>query len=92
MWDLLVWKGAHPQTPVSVAAKPRYFAELDLPATIHNLLEDCPAFWASPEFEQPLQDVAALAPHWVQQVPPALSGVLACWSPPLLQRARPLPG
>ena len=78
MWDLLVWKGAHPQSPVSVSAKPRYFAELDLPATIHNLLEDGPEFWASPEFEQPLQDIAALVPDWVQQVPPALPGMPVC--------------
>ena len=88
MWDLLVWKGAHPQSPVSVSAKPRYFAELDLPATVHNLLEGCPEFWASPEFEQPLQDIAALVPDWVQQVPPASPGMPVCWSHPSLQQAR----
>lgn len=71
MWDLLVWGGAHPQSPISVTSKPRYFSELDLPASIHNLLEHCPEFWSSEEFEQPLQDIAALAPDWVTQACPA---------------------
>ena len=68
MWDLLVWKGAHSQAPVAVAAKPHYFSELDLPATIHNLLQHCPDFWTSPEFEQPLHALPTFAADWVQQV------------------------
>lgn len=65
MWHLLVWVGRHPQAPVTVAAKPHYFCELNVPATIDNLLEHCPGFWTSPEFEKCVTsgDVLALDPE-----------------------------
>ncbi len=49
VWDLLTWRSKHPHAPVTVAAAPQYFAELDVPRTVGNLLRECPRFWASPE-------------------------------------------
>lgn len=54
MWDLLVWKGKHPQAPVAVAAKPYYFSELDIKHTMQNILKHHQEFFAS---EQMLQTV-----------------------------------
>ena len=48
-WQLLVWKGRHSQSPVAVANKPYYFCELDVVATVKNLIRGCPHFWTSQE-------------------------------------------
>lgn len=54
-WRHLVWAGKHPQAPVAVAAKPHYFGELDVAATVRNLLGSCPEFWESRELRQSLE-------------------------------------
>jgi hypothetical protein len=50
VWHLLVWGGKHSQAPVAVAARPQYFCELEVVATVQKFLDDCPGFWSSPEF------------------------------------------
>lgn len=37
------------QAPVAVASKTHYFCELDVVATVRNLLDRCPDFWRSEE-------------------------------------------
>ncbi|WIA18938.1 hypothetical protein OEZ85_003607 [Tetradesmus obliquus] len=49
VWQLLVWAGKHDQAPVAVAARPHYFAELDVDRTLLALARHCPGFWASEE-------------------------------------------
>lgn len=49
VWEYLVWRGKHDQAPVAVAAKPHYFAELDVPKTLRNLAKYYPEFWCSDE-------------------------------------------
>lgn len=60
-WHLLVWGGKHPQAPVAVANKPHYFCELDLVATVRNLLRHCPEFWSSQELRRSLAEGQWLA-------------------------------
>jgi hypothetical protein len=48
-WHYLVWNGRHSQSPVAVANKPYYFCELDVVATVRNLIKRCPQFWTSQE-------------------------------------------
>lgn len=69
-WRHLVWAGRHPQAPVAVAAKPHYFAELDVPATVRNLLRECPEFWESREMRKSLEggEWLALDPAYIAQV------------------------
>ncbi|KAK9844044.1 hypothetical protein WJX81_002911 [Elliptochloris bilobata] len=53
VWDLLVWRGKHAQAPVAVAAKPHYFGELDVAASVAALASaDGGAFWRSPEVRE----------------------------------------
>jgi hypothetical protein len=51
-WSLLRWGGRHAQAPAAVAARPHYFCELDVPATVASLLRSCPGFWRSREMEE----------------------------------------
>ena len=67
-WHLLVWAGQRPQTPVVMAAKPGHFAELDVVATVRNLARECPRFWTSQQFVQPLKDIVNVAPDWFCRV------------------------
>jgi hypothetical protein len=60
-WPLLAWAGKHPQAPVAVAAKPHYFCELDVAATVDALAARCPAFWASEEVAASVRGGALLA-------------------------------
>ncbi|KAI8462873.1 MAG: hypothetical protein J3K34DRAFT_527439 [Monoraphidium minutum] len=60
-WRHLVWAGRHPQAPVAVAAKPHYWAELDVPATLRNLARGCPEFWESRELRRSLESGEWLA-------------------------------
>ncbi|KAK3285621.1 hypothetical protein CYMTET_6781, partial [Cymbomonas tetramitiformis] len=50
VWKELEWIGKHPQAPVTVAAKPHYFCELNVLRTVHNFVERVPEFWGSAEF------------------------------------------
>jgi hypothetical protein len=54
-WHFLVWAGKHPQAPVAVAAKPHYFCELDVAATVRKLAGSCPEFWESRELRRSLE-------------------------------------
>lgn len=54
-WRHLVWAGRHPQAPVAAAAKPHYFCELDVPATVKKLSGSCPGFWESRELRKSLE-------------------------------------
>ena len=45
VWDLLEWMGRHPQAPVTVAAKPHYFCELNVLRTVKNFVDEVPQFW-----------------------------------------------
>ena len=54
-WQDLAWTGKHPQSPVTVAAKPYYFCELDVKATVENFLDDVPLFWKSDELWESLE-------------------------------------
>ena len=56
VWHLLAWRSPHPHAPVTVAASPHYWAQLDVPATVRSLLRDCPRFWSSSELHQTLRD------------------------------------
>lgn len=56
VWHLLAWQSKNPHAPVTVAAAPAYWAQLDVVATVRNLLADCPRFWASQELHNSLQD------------------------------------
>jgi hypothetical protein len=56
VWDLLAWRSPHPHAPVTVAASPHYWAQLDVPATVRSLLRNCPRFWTSDELHQTLRD------------------------------------
>lgn len=49
VWQHLRWGGARSHSPVAVAANPLYFAELDVAATVNELVTHCPAFWTSEE-------------------------------------------
>lgn len=73
MWDLLVWRGKHPQAPVTVAAKPNYFSELDMKKTIENLLTHHPQFFASDQMLRSLTygDITAMDRLYFCQVWPA---------------------
>lgn len=77
MWDLLVWRGKHPQAPVTVAAKPHYFSELDMKKTIKNLLKYHPEFFASDQMLKSLEsgDITALDRPYFCQVANLLSNV-----------------
>ncbi|GBF88978.1 hypothetical protein Rsub_01477 [Raphidocelis subcapitata] len=68
-WRHLVWAGRHPQAPVAVAAKPHYFSELDVVATVRNLLRDCPEFWESHEVRRSLEggEWLALDPAYIAE-------------------------
>eukprot|EP00884_Botryococcus_braunii_P004794 jgi/Botrbrau1/14315/Bobra.0287s0008.1 len=61
VWDLLVWAGKHPQSPISVVAKPHYWAELAVIPTIQRFLDDCPDFWSSEELLDTFKSGAFLA-------------------------------
>ncbi|CAI6010074.1 unnamed protein product [Closterium sp. NIES-65] len=50
-WHRLVWAGKHAQTPVTVAARPHYFCELDISGTMKNFLREVPEFWLVREME-----------------------------------------
>lgn len=84
MWDLLVWQGKHPQAPVTVAAKPNYFSELDIKKTIENLLTDHPRFFASDQMLKSLMagDITAMDRPYFCQVWPAamlwMPGLATC--------------
>jgi len=53
VWDRLVWRGKHAQAPVAVAAKPHYFGELDVVASVAALAAaDGGAFWRSVEVRE----------------------------------------
>ena len=53
VWERLVWRGKHAQAPVAVAAKPHYFGELDVVASVAALARaDGGAFWRSPEVRE----------------------------------------
>lgn len=72
-WHLLKWRGQHPQAPVSVAAKPHYFCELDIPATVQSIAgsSDGDAFWESAEFQSSIApgDILALdQQHWAATI------------------------
>jgi hypothetical protein len=56
VWHLLAWNSAHPHAPVTVAASPHYWAQLDVSATVRSLLGDCPCFWRSDELHQTLRN------------------------------------
>ena len=56
VWDLLTWRSPHPHAPVTVAASPHYWAQLDVAATVHSLLQYCPRFWHSDELHQTLRN------------------------------------
>ncbi len=56
VWHLLAWRSPHPHAPVTVAASPHYWAQLDVPATVRSILRDCPRFWSSHELHQTLRD------------------------------------
>ncbi|CAI5978343.1 unnamed protein product [Closterium sp. NIES-65] len=60
-WHRLVWAGKHAQTPVTVAARPHYFCELDISGTMKNFLREVPEFWSSHELRKTLQDGALLS-------------------------------
>jgi len=48
-----VWRGKHSQAPVAVAAKPHYFGELDVVASVTALARsEGSAFWRSPEIRE----------------------------------------
>jgi hypothetical protein len=56
-----VWAGKHPQSPISVVAKPHYWAELAVIPTIQRFLDDCPDFWSSEELLDTFKSGAFLA-------------------------------
>ncbi|CAI7930737.1 unnamed protein product [Closterium sp. NIES-54] len=60
-WHRLVWAGKHAQTPVTVAARPHYFCELDISGTMKNFLLEVPEFWSSHELRKTLRDGAFLS-------------------------------
>ena len=70
VWDMLAWEGRHTQSPVVVAAKPHYFAELDLTKTVQHLMRSCPHFWRSEELDRALQSgsLALLDPAYFSKV------------------------
>ena len=48
-----MWCGKHSQAPVAVAAKPHYFGELDVVASVTALARsEGSAFWRSPEIRE----------------------------------------
>jgi hypothetical protein len=49
------------QAPVAVASKPHYFCELDVVATVRNLLRSCPDFWRSEELGRSARSGSFLA-------------------------------
>lgn len=55
VWHLLAWRSRHPHAPVTVAASPQYWAELDVVETVRALLRGCPRFWASDELHRALR-------------------------------------
>lgn len=61
VWQYLVWTGKHTQAPVAVASKTHYFCELDVVATVRQLLNYCPDFWESEELTACLQSGEWLA-------------------------------
>eukprot|EP00897_Mesotaenium_endlicherianum_P009955 jgi/Mesen1/8989/ME000056S08394 len=54
-WRDLRWTGKHARAPVSVAAKPHYFCELDVVGTVESFLQNVPSFWASDELWRTLE-------------------------------------
>jgi hypothetical protein len=56
-----VWAGDHSQAPISVAARPHYWAELAVLPTVKRFLAECPDFWDSPELLETLQGGDLLA-------------------------------
>jgi uncharacterized membrane protein YgcG len=74
LWPHLVWRGAHPQAPVVVTAKPHYWCELDAPATLAALAARSGAFfdfWASDEVADGLSggDVLSLdVPFFLEEL------------------------
>ena len=56
VWERLVWRGKHAQAPVAVAAKPHYFGELDVVASVAALgRADGGALWRSPEVREAVE-------------------------------------
>lgn len=45
MWDLLAWRGRHPQAPIAVAQRTHYFCELDVPRTLRHLIRCAALFF-----------------------------------------------
>jgi hypothetical protein len=74
LWPHTVWRGAHPQAPVVVSAKPHYWCELDAPATLSALAARagaCFDFWASDEVADGLSggDVLSLdVPFFLEEL------------------------
>ena len=59
---------------------------------MRNLVHECPRFWASQQFEQPLKEIATVAPEWICQVRPPWRAVrlhgsilLGCLSSPAVE-------
>ena len=50
-WEHLRWR-FRPQAPATVAHKLGYFAELDVAASLEQLLRHCPEFWEAPELRE----------------------------------------
>ena len=51
-----MWRGKHAQAPVAVAAKPHYFGELNVVASVAALARvDGGALWRSPEVREAVE-------------------------------------
>lgn len=81
VWGLLAWRGKHSQAPVAVAAKPHYFGELDVTASVRALADGCPGFWRSEQLAAACEagEWLRLEPELVAQVCAALWWLLACY-------------
>eukprot|EP00899_Mesostigma_viride_P026588 jgi/Mesvir1/7113/Mv09217-RA.1 len=49
VWQHLVWRGAHPRSPIMLASNPELFSELDAVASLRQVSRAMPSFWSSPE-------------------------------------------
>lgn len=65
VWRHLRWSGPRSHSPVAVAANPTFFAELDVAATIDELITHCPEFWTSEQVMESVQsgDIFAINPE-----------------------------
>lgn len=60
-WQHLRWSGRHSHSPTVVVAKPHCFCELDVCATVEQLIQHCPHFWTSFTFANSVLDGSILA-------------------------------